>query len=853
MKAITCLSFLVVAPGVGFAAEQDDPKSPAAWSKVDEGKTGLRQGSVLVHVPELKQMLLVGLARDAPFVQAFDPESKRWTAYSEAQPFKSDFNNPNKQPDFSYQAAYDPGSRAVYFLSSGNVLYAFDTVRKTWKSYPPAPELDGLAWPALACDPLGKRIVVVGAEKKGNAPGWSRTVVYDIPGGKWQRLEPADKEVLQEHRSLVAATEALIDLGGSMRLAWYRDPGGVGSDAERAVLCERCAEARKLPGMAGMNEELDRVLALLKGKKTLEALHAVRQCQRKVEERAEAQYPVPCSRRNSPLVFDPANRVFVLFGGDHQDYLMNDTWVLDLDRKGWRRVRPERCPTPRAGHALVYLPGCGKVALYEGYVQSASTDYAAIPWSSITPVQLWLYDVKANRWDLAGSWSPPEKKDTGDTIAPVAYFYGGEGNNRFAAPALAADPANRLVLAGTDTQKIHWCRWRRPAATWILPLDPARVDEAGAARFGTAANQRLYRPGLFRAEFCEVAESAPETGIDRLRANRWVKLPAAPRNPAHGCRARDWSTSVWDSDRDQILLWGGGHCVRSSSTVLHYSPVSGRVVEGFDADESYGHNSPADGTLAHDSSLLGRPWVSVHNYKHYAYDPRCRLLVSGRGYLYDPERMDWLRLEKQELPYPFRWGATVLAASRHGAVAWASKQNGEDAGLWLFDRQKGWLDLAPKGKLFVPWCDTHGMVYDSKRDRMVMSGVGGGYAKTSDGTFLTFDFATKKLELLVPGNADLGKTAGCTREVVYVEHADWILLGHNLRVGDPKTGKSYTRVYDCGRNKLFLLDAGPVPDGHEAGWMYDARRKLVYSFTTHGETWALKLDPASAALLEKVD
>src|SRR5262249_27524224 len=158
----------------------------------------------------------------------------------------------------------------------------------------------------------------------------------------------------------------------------------------------------------------------------------------------------------------------------------------------------------------------------------------------------------------------------------------------------------------------------------------------------------------------------------------WVKLPAAPRNACRGCRARDWSTSVWDSDRDQILLWGGGHCVRSASTVVHYSPVSGRMVEGFDADESYGHNSPADGTLALDSSLLGRPWVHVHNYKHYAYDPKCKLLVSGRGYLYDPERMDWLRIEKMALPYRFVWGDTVVASSPHGAVAWAHRQRGED-------------------------------------------------------------------------------------------------------------------------------------------------------------------------------
>jgi len=69
-----------------------------------------------------------------------------------------------------------------------------------------------------------------------------------------------------------------------------------------------------------------------------------------------------------------------------------------------------------------------------------------------------------------------------------------------------------------------------------------------------------------------------------------------------------------------------------------------------------------------------------------------------------------------------------------------------------------WDDLEPQGKLFVPYCDSHGMVFDSKRDRMIFSGVGGAYNKKSDGTLLAFDFSTKALSLLAPENADLGKT-----------------------------------------------------------------------------------------------
>jgi hypothetical protein len=286
-------------------------------------------------------------------------------------------------------------------------------------------------------------------------------------------------------------------------------------------------------------------------------------------------------------------------------------------------------------------------------------------------------------------------------------------------------------------------------------------------------------------------------------------------------------------------LWGGGHCIRSASSVAHWSPASGRIVEGFDADEPYG----ANGGGGFDSSVLNRPWISVHNYNHYAYDPKCRLLVAGRGYLYDPERMDWLRLEPLVLPYRFSWGSTCLDTSPHGAVAWSQKKTSDDYGLWLFDRQTGWTDLAPKGKLGGIYCDSHGMVYDAKRDRMIFSGVGATYGKASSGQLQVFDFKTKVVDTLTPENLDLGKT-GNARELAYVEGADWVLIGELFN-------KRYTRVYDCEKNKYFLLDAGNVPAGYSVGWMYDAKRKLAYAFTTGGEAWALRVNPATAKLLEK--
>ena len=834
---------LCLAAGVAPAGEAPAARaplhSPHAWEKIDEGKTGEREGAMLLWAPDPGRMLLAGgTVQGAAYVQSFDPAARAWSDLSRAAPAKDGIHS-------YYQTAYDPETKTLYCLAGGPVLHAFDAAAGTWKAFPPAPELDGLSWHALACDPAGRRLVAIGADKEVAGLGWTRTVVLDIPSCKWTRLDSAGAEALQERRELVAAREAAIDLGGRIRLAWYRDPKGVGTDEELRALGERCAALAKMARMGAFAADAGAVASHLAARRTLEALRAARALERKLDEEAEARYPVPTSRRNSPLVFDARHRVFVLFGGDHEDYLLNDTWVLDLEKKSWRRCRPPLAPSPRAGHALAWLPRSGRVALYEGYVQSPSTDYGAIAYKPIDPAQLWLYDVAADRWELAGSW--PISKKPAEWPAPVGHFYGYR-SDFFSPPALAADPADRLVLAASRTAGIWYWPAPRPCETWILQVDPARTDPDGRDRLGAPPGERLRRPAPFLAEFCEVPDAPKDTGLDALPENRWTKLPAPPRNPCHGCRGRDWGTAVWDSDRDQVLLWGGGHCVRSASTVAHWSPASGRIVEGFDADEPYGGN----GSGGFDSSIWNRPWVCVHSYNHYAYDPKCRLLVAGRGYLYDPDRMDWLRMEQMRLPYAFDWGHNCVETSPHGAVAWAPKAKGEEAGLWLFDREKGWIDLEPRGKLFVPYCDSHGMVHDSRRDRMLFSGVAGGYMKRSNGSFLAFDFRTRAVEAVTPANPELNRTQR-GRELAYVEHADWVLIGDHVRVGDPEKGKPFTRVYDCGANRMFLLDAGPAPDGYSVGWMYDAKRKLAYAFTTNGEAWAIRIVPETAARLEKAE
>ncbi len=293
----------------------------------------------------------------------------------------------------------------------------------------------------------------------------------------------------------------------------------------------------------------------INGAPSVEPMANLRRGQIELEMAAEAFDAEPPPRSLSLVTWEPKSKLFVIFGGDHEDYLMNDTWVLDLDKKAWTRAAPDKAPSPRAGHQLFWLPKSGRVALYEGYIQTSDTTYRGADHAVLAPLQLWLFDAQAGRWDLAGSWPHPAAGPEKTTaLPPVGRFYGGGGMmNSYSPPALAADAEDTLVLA-VPHMDFHWRGWNHPAQTWALRVDPAKTDNPGREKLGTPPNSRLYRTGIFRAEFCEVSDAPPDTGLDKLPDNRWVKLPPPPRNPCQGCRGRDWATAVWDRDHDQILL-----------------------------------------------------------------------------------------------------------------------------------------------------------------------------------------------------------------------------------------------------------------------------------------------------------
>jgi hypothetical protein len=151
----------------------------------------------------------------------------------------------------------------------------------------------------------------------------------------------------------------------------------------------------------------------------------------------------PPPRALSPIAYDPKTKLFVIFGGDHLDYLTNDTWVFDPAKPKWTKRTPPTAPPPRANHTLK-ADGEGKVLLSGGYTYTSSTDYVGGQYRDLADGD-WVYDVVANEW--AGKGGIPETRVyRSGRLHPDHYQQGPLPDPKAFADWLAAVPVNTWTL-----------------------------------------------------------------------------------------------------------------------------------------------------------------------------------------------------------------------------------------------------------------------------------------------------------------------------------------------------------------------------------------------------------------------
>jgi hypothetical protein len=183
-----------------------------------------------------------------------------------------------------------------------------------------------------------------------------------------------------------------------------------------------------------------------------------------LEQAAEAFDAEPPPRALSPLVYDATAKLVVVFGGDHLDYLTNDTWTFDPVKKVWSLRHPKEAPPPRANHQLTAIDG--KIVLRGGYTYTSTTDYVGGQYRDLTDGE-WTYDPATDVW-TGGKGVPPETRvyRTG-RLHPDTYLEGPKPDPASFAEWLKTLPANSWA----KTKPPHLPALNRDWGTAVLDPD----------------------------------------------------------------------------------------------------------------------------------------------------------------------------------------------------------------------------------------------------------------------------------------------------------------------------------------------------------------------------------------------
>jgi Galactose oxidase, central domain len=811
----------------------------------------------------------------APYgMMTFDPASRKWAEYkpgAKAGTFKYKkralFGSDGQgHMELSQRAAisssftFDPAGNRMFLYQAGEKvfnIYEYSVEGRNWKllsSNRPPSRSNGV-WLAeygkTTCfmegtsqvfDPVNNELLFIGGRTGNDVKGFVGHWALSIKEQKWRQLTAADPKLDPLREKVAAAIAPARDGMAAARNIYYAGmETAKESEALKAapskLLAEASAKAKaalkalkgattqgwKKTAVALATAGLQKALAgldttrqgLAAGKINAQLLKSVFDSAWLLDEAVDCLRTVPGARKSAGVGYDPVSKSIVIFGGDHGDYLLNDTWVYDCAKKSWRQAFPKVAPKARrASGKMLWLPGQKKLALAGGNTYKPRFIYFRRTASSFGDV--WTFDVKNGQWQLVNSG-------------------GGKGPQPSLTCALAAGAGDMLL--GLSSKG----RWRGITADyWMLRIAPAGgVD---ASKVGAPAGTRTYFTVVkeYDPRWYDAAprgdRKSVDTWIKKLPTNTWTVLPAPP----HRTPQRSWGTCVFDPDRDQWYFWTGGHMADPADIVSTYHPAINRWSIPYIA--SY---------VGKGISFQGRPDCMNHTYTNYAYDPLSKKLILtnfGGTCVYDPDRREY----EPRIDHPFRQHpyTTLTVSTPKGVVC---RERGY---LGLLDvKERKWKKLPLKGKLYSPQTDGSGLCYDSKRNVIWMGSLAG-YQKVS-GKIWRYDMETGVAEELTPGNIEsIGRNKRAfrtIREIVYLPKLD-LLLFNNIC-----NGKQV--AYDPEKNSWVLLDLARNPKdgkvlkdlgGVNIGLMYDAKRDLLWAMSGSRRMFVIKIDAKTVKIIRDV-
>jgi hypothetical protein len=235
--------------------------------------------------------------------------------------------------------------------------------------------------------------------------------------------------------------------------------------------------------------------------------------------RLETRGGPPAARLGADAVYDPVGRRLVLWAGQAGSHFFDDTWALDLATLEWRDLTPDVRPQARYGSASVFDPVQRRLVQFAGF-----TDLSR----RFRDTQ--AFDLAAHRWE---DLTPPE---------------GGPRVRCLLTAALHA-PSRRMIVYGGQNNGFLDDLWAFDLATraWTDLTTPARPPGR------LLASSFVDREGRFMVfgGRTEIGQGNDTWVFDLARAE-WSLLAVTDKP-----RARDSAMTAFAEADERFLVFGG--------------------------------------------------------------------------------------------------------------------------------------------------------------------------------------------------------------------------------------------------------------------------------------------------------
>ncbi|MEI6309141.1 MAG: kelch repeat-containing protein [bacterium] len=228
----------------------------------------------------------------------------------------------------------------------------------------------------------------------------------------------------------------------------------------------------------------------------------------------------PPPRNSHAMVYDSQNGKVILFGGlDDYGNLLNDTWAYDYISNTWTNRNPTNPPLVRMDDAIAYDSQSNKVILFGGWGNSGKLS------------DTWAYNYATNTWTNRNSTNPPPARD-GHTMA-------------------YDNQSGKLILFGGwgDSGKLNdtWA-YDYTANTWVNrnPTDSPLVCAFHAIAYDSQSNKLIVFGGWGNSG------KLSDTWAYNYATNVWTN-----RNPTNPPPARARHAIAYDSQSGKLILFGG--------------------------------------------------------------------------------------------------------------------------------------------------------------------------------------------------------------------------------------------------------------------------------------------------------